>query len=402
MKYLFLTNYFYPEFFRGNDIAFDLASKGHDVTVITNIPNYPRGKYFDGYGLFKRRREVVNGVKVIRVPVIPRGQGRHYEMVLNYVSGTFFVSLYTLFYALFNRFDAIIVQELSPVFIGIPAVIAKWIRRKPIVFWILDIWPESLAAGGIKNKQVISFVNGIVKWIYRHCDKLLISSLGFRRKLHAQGVPDEKIIYFPNWCEDDIFNKNEEYKVPNIPDGFKIMFAGNIGAAQNFENILKVAKRLSHINDLKWIIVGDGRYRHKIEEFIEKNNMQDKICLVGRHPIDAMPLFFEKADVMLVSLCDNPAFNLTLPAKVQAYMACKKPIIGMLNGEGKETIEYIKCGYAADANDVERMCELIVKLKETPQEVLEEMGNRGYQYYLDNFQKKLCMSNLEEILKEVH
>ena len=401
MKYLFFTNYFYPEQFRGNDIAFELVRKGHRVTVLTCIPNYPEGRFHQGYGLFRRRREIINGVKVIRVPVIPRGSGGSVGMILNYLSGTFFMSLYALHYAIWHHFDAIFVQQLSPVFIGIPAVIVKKIRKTPIVFWILDLWPESLAAGGISNPKVVSAVGKTVDWIYRHCDRLLISSQGFGPVLMKRGVPESKIHYFPNWSEDVLCCGSEDYDLPDLPAGFMLMFAGNLGEAQNLENLLNVALRLSSYKELRWVFVGEGRKRPYMERFIREHRLQDTVYLLGRYPIEAMPAFFKRADVMLVSLCDDPAFNLTLPAKVQAYMSCGKPIVGMLNGEGQAVLQQARCGFAAEAGDVAGMGDAVVRLLNMSPKERTRLGNNGYEYYLANFRKQTCMDRLHKILNDI-
>lgn len=398
MKYLFLTNYFYPEQFRGNDIAFELVSKGHQVTVLTCIPNYPEGRFYQGYGLFRRRREIINGVKVIRVPVIPRGSGRSVGMILNYLSGAFFMSLYALYYAIWYHFDTIFVQQLSPVFIGIPAVIVKKIRKIPIVFWILDLWPESLAAGGISSPKALSVIGKIVGWIYRHCDRLLISSQGFGPALMKRGVPESKIHYFPNWSENALCGDCENYDLPDLPAGFILMFAGNLGEAQNLENLLNVALQLSSNKELKWVFVGEGRKKPYMERFIREHRLQDTVYLLGRYPIEAMPAFFKHADAMLVSLCDDPAFNLTLPAKVQAYMSCCKPIVGMLNGEGQEVLRQAQCGFAVGADDVVGMGNTIVRLLAMSPQERSRLGNNGYEYYLANFRKQACMDQLHEIL----
>ena len=166
MKILLVTQYFYPENFKGNDIAFEMQKKGHEVTVLTGIPNYPKGEFFKGYGYFKRRRETVNGVKVIRSFLIPRGNNTTLPLMLNYFSWFFFASIYALYFSFFKKFDRVIVQQLSPVLVGIPAIIIKKIQKTPVYFWVLDLWPESLeSAGGVKNKKILSFFEWIVKFL---------------------------------------------------------------------------------------------------------------------------------------------------------------------------------------------------------------------------------------------
>ncbi len=379
-KVLFFTNYFSPEIFRGNDIAFHLAKRGYDVTVLTNIPNYPEGRYYDGYGLFHRRKENVNGVKVIRVPVIPRGDGGKLRMALNYVSGLFFMYLYALHHALWHRYDVVFVQQLSPVFIGLPAVLVKKMQRAPIYYWLLDLWPDSLVAGGINNEGVIKYIGKLTKHIYDNCSKILISSLGFRDILTSRGVGDEKIEYFPNWCEDNIAS-GEVKEIPTLPDGFKIMFAGNIGEAQNFDNLMQVMLRLKDNHTIKWIIVGDGRKRDELRQFVERNSLDSTVYLMGRYDISYMSSFFKQADVLLVSLTNEFVFNSTLPAKVQAYMAASKPILGMMNGEGQYIIHDAECGYCVGAEDIDGFVEIVKSLPSKDKSELLKLGDNGHRYY---------------------
>ena len=203
---LLITNHFYPETFRCNDIAFELQKRGYDVTVLTGIPDYPQGKYHKGYSLFKKRYEILNGVKVIRVPHIPRGKGKAMRMIIHYASSIFFFFFYALYQALFHKYDSIFIHNTSPAFICLPAVLIKKIRKTPIDHWILDMWPESLAAGGIHNNKAYAAIEKMMGMIYRNSDIIHISSMGFESLLVEKGVPKEKIEYLPNFCEDTSAN----------------------------------------------------------------------------------------------------------------------------------------------------------------------------------------------------
>ncbi len=397
-KILFLTNYFYPETFRGNDVAFHLAEQGHEVTVLCNIPNYPEGHFYKGYGMFKRRTEFINGVKVVRTPIIPRGNGGKLRMILSYVTGFFFLYCNALHYALWNKFDVILVQQLSPVFIGLPAVLVKKIQKIPICYWLLDLWPDSLVAGGINNAKIINSVGKLTKYIYKHCDRILISSQGFRNILIDRGVDEDVIEYFPNWCEDNIAS-GEKKELPELPEGFRIMFAGNIGEAQNFDNLMLAMLKLKDHRDIKWIIIGDGRKRKELLDFVSKNELNETVYLMGRYDISFMSSFFQEADILLVSLTNEFVFNSTLPAKVQAYMTSAKPILGMMNGEGNYVINDAKCGFCAEADDVDGFVDMVKELPKFSKAVLEEMGQNGYNYYLKHFKKEVCMNHISDILK---
>ena len=400
MRVLVVTNHFFPENFRCNDLAFELQKRGHDVTVLTAIPDYPDGHYFKGYGLFKKRIERINGVKVVRAFVIPRGKGGGLRLMLNYASVFISQSIDSIFMALTNQYDVVVVHETSPVTVGIPAVFAKRIKRIPLYFWVLDLWPESLKdAGGVSNKTILNIFSNITKWIYKHSDIILISSKGFRQSICEKGDFKDKIVYFPNWTDSDLMTE-KTYTLPAFPEGFRIMFAGNIGEAQDFEHIMKCALLLHEHKDIHFLIVGDGRKRQWVDSFVKENNLTDTVHLVGRHPAYAMPLFFKEADAMLVTLKDSEIFNLTLPAKVQAYMNSGKPIVAMLNGEGQRIIDESGCGIYCPASDSQGLADCILKMKETDSDVLKEMGCRGKDYADKYFNLLKCINHLEEIIKD--
>lgn len=394
---LIFTNHFYPETFRCNSIAFELVKRGYEVKVMTGIPDYPQGKFHEGYSLFKKRCEVIDGVTVVRVPRIPRGNGSTFRMIINYASSIFFFFFYGLYQALFHKYDCIFVHNTSPAFICLPAILVKKIQRIPLDHWILDMWPESLVASGFNIKIVNQIIEKMMSFIYRNSDVLHISSMGFRKLLLEKGVPDEKIIYFPNFCEDTSSEINPD-NLPILPKGFKIMFAGNLGEAQNLENVILSALLLKKEKEIQWIFVGDGRKKAWMENFVVEHQLQDTVHLVGRFPIEMMSSFFEQADVMLVSLADKLAFNLVLPAKVQAYMMNKKPILAMLNGEGQEVVKAVGCGWTVNADDIEGMASLVRNLCKLPKEELNLIGQKGYDYYNANFKLNLCIDRLEHAL----
>lgn len=399
MKVLLVTQYFYPENFKSNDIAFELTKKGHQVTVLTGLPNYPAGKLFPGYGVIKKRKEVINGVTVIRALLFLRGKGGGVRLFLNYFSWAFFASIRALFLAMTNKYDVIIVHEPSPITQGFPAIVYKKLRKVPIYFWVLDLWPESLeSAGGIKNKYVLGFFKKVVQYIYNNSDKILISSKGFASSILEKGNYRDKLVYFPNWAEDAVSAGESNYDIPELPDGFKVMFAGNIGVAQDIEAIMKAAFELKGNKDIHFIIVGDGRSKKWAEKIAEENGLADTVHFLGRFPIEAMKTFFDRADVLLVSLKDEPIFNVTVPAKMQAYLSVGKPILSMLNGEGSEIIKEAGAGLVADAGDYKQLSENILELYNADADIKQQMGQSAKEYYNDNFKLDVCITNLENII----
>lgn len=402
MRILLVTQYFYPENFKSNDIAFELTNKGHQVDALVGIPNYPKGKIFEGYGYFKKRRENVNGVKVYRAIQIPRGRGGNFRMLLNYFSYVFFASLYVLFFFVFKKYDCIIVHEPSPITQAYPALFLKRLRRTPIYLWVLDIWPDAMiSGGGIKNKKILSVVNKFVKDIYNRCDKILISSKRFTESILSKGDFSDKIVYFPNWS-DDMLRRNElpsNSNLPCLPKGFRILMVGNLGKAQNLEAVMDAANKLRANEEVKWIFVGDGSMKKWIDQYILDNQLQKTVFTLGRFPADTMPYFFEEADALLLTLKSGfPHLKMVVPARLQSYMSAGKPILGMIDGGAEDIINEAKCGYTVSAGNSDELVGIIEEKILNNLFEWKNMGKYARAYYEKEFTKEVCINNLEKII----
>ncbi len=395
-RILIFTNHFHPEPFRVNDIAFYLAKKGHKVTVVTQTPNYPTGSFYDGYGVFRRSHEEIDGVEVCRMPVIPRGSGTAIPLGLNYLSYLAMASAKALMLLLRKKFDVVFVHETSPITIGIPAVIYKRLARRPMHFWVLDLWPESLYAAGIENPRIHSFFRSLARRIYHNSDSILISSEGFVEPICQIGNFKHKIQFYPNWAE-DIFSENNDSKrnIP-LPDGFRILYAGNLGEAQDFPTVLQAALCLRD-KPIKWIFAGDGRARHSIEEFIKTHKLEENVILLGKLPLKEMPSLFRRADLTLASLKDIPGVGLTIPAKIQAYMAAGRPILAVMTGCGAEIVQKAEAGFVSSPGDVDSLVKNVMRAASDPDSLLR-MGENSRRFYLDNYERNACLRNIEHIL----
>ncbi len=398
-RLLFICQYFSPEVFRGNDIAFDVVKRGGEVTVICGTPNYPKGRFFDGYGWFKRRKETVNGVKVIRIPIIPRGEGSKLKLLVNYFSYFIAASLYLPFHLMANkRYDACFVQQLSPVMMSVPGILFKKLTKRPLYTWVLDLWPESLkAAGGVNNKKILGFFERFAKSEYKNSDVILVSSKGFAKNITAKGDYAGKIQFMPNWAEDELLSE-ERPQIPALPEGFSVLFAGNVGEAQDFDSIVEAAKLLKAEDDIRFVIVGDGRKKEWVEEQIKENGLEGRILMLGRYDISYMPSFFAAADCLLLPLKDDEIMNLTVPAKMQAYMANGKPILAMINGDANELITEVGCGISIPASCPEALVEAIKALKSKSKEELNAMGERGRRFCEENYSKTKILDNLYNLI----
>ncbi|AWG25372.1 glycosyltransferase family 4 protein [Flavobacterium kingsejongi] len=400
MKILIVTQYFYPENFKSNDLAFELQKRGHEVSVLTGLPNYPEGNIYPGYGFFKKSDRKINGVKVFRTWLFPRGRGGGVRLFLNYFSWAILASVRAFFLSFNNKFDAVIVHEPSPITQGFPAIVIKKMQKIPMYFWVLDLWPESLVSGGISNSKIISLFTKIVRFIYDRSDKILISSKGFEKSILEKGNYADKLIYFPNWAEDTISEGDIHHVIPDLPKGFKVIFAGNIGISQDMENLMNAAIELREHTKIKIILIGDGRSKDFVASFIRDNKLQETVFLLGKFPIEAMSAFFNQSDALLVCLKSEDVFNITVPAKIQAYMSASKPILAMMNGEGSQVIEEAKCGLSAPAGNFKKLSEIIFTMSELDKNTRDLMGKNGYLYYKKNYTLQSCIDNLEHILKK--
>jgi colanic acid biosynthesis glycosyl transferase WcaI len=398
MRILIVTQYFWPEPFRINDLALGLRERGHDVVVLTGTPNYPAGTFFPNYGFFGRARDDFQGIPVVRVPLIPRGNGGKLRLALNYLSFALFASVLAPFRCR-GGFDAIFVFEPSPITVGLPALVLKKFKKAPLLFWVQDLWPESLSAtGAVRTRWILRAVERLVRFIYRHCDRILVQSRAFAAPIAALGVDPEHIYYFPNSAE-ALYRPVEPVRdmkaAVDMPQGFRIMFAGNVGAAQDFATIIEAARQLKAHKDIHWIVLGDGRMRDWVSSQIEAHGLQSTVHLLGRHAMEEMPAFFALADVMLVTLRRDPIFALTIPAKVQSYLACAKPILAALEGEGARVIVEAGAGIAVPSENPAALANAVLELVDMSREERQAMGLRGRNYFEQHFERERLLNKLD-------
>lgn len=403
MKILIISQYFWPENFRINDLALELKSRGHEITVLTGWPNYPEGKIFEDFGKQPKKYSNFQGVNVKRVPLIPRGKGS-LRLFINYFSFALSASFFGVLKLIGKKYDVIFVYEPSPITVGLPAIFLRFIKKTPIVFWVLDLWPESLSAvGAVKSKRLLGAVGMLVKLIYKNCDLILAQSKSFIGAIGNYCSSSKKIEYFPSWSE-ELFKEDEFAIAPEVEamgDKFNVLFAGNIGDAQDFPTILKAAENLRDRSDIRWIIVGDGRMGNWVREQIEKRNLQNNVVMTGRFPLERMPSFFAHADALLVSLKADEIFAMTIPGKVQTYLSSGLPIIGALDGEGAEIVREAGAGYTCKASDPDELSLIVSKMAALSHDARAAMGTAGQSYYALQFEKNLLIDKLEDYFNSV-
>ena len=386
MNILIYSQYFWPETFRINEIALALISKGHKVEVVTGMPNYPEGVFFDGYSSSGILREEWNGVFINRIPIMSRGKNNPFRLALNYISFIISGLIFTPFLLRKKKIDVVFVYGVSPIFQVIPASFFGFIRRLPVCLWVQDLWPDSAQATGyIKSKFLLKCIEYLVRFAYKHVDSILVQSKAFLplvRKLAA----DKRIEYYPN-SVDKTFYKPVALEVPKIRSletGFNILFAGNVGSAQSVETILDAAARLVDYPSIRIVILGSGSKLEWLQQQINKKKLKN-IFLEGRFPVESMPVLMRKASVLLVSLSNEKIFSLTIPNKIQAYLAVGKPILASLNGEGARVVEEAKAGLSVPAENSKALADAILNLYRSPKRQLEEMGRNGRRFFKENF-----------------
>lgn len=399
-----ISQYFYPEEFRINDICKEWVKRGYEVTVITGIPNYPQGKFYKGYGWFQRRKEEYEGVHIVRLPIFPRGKNAIMLMLnyLSFVASGFFWEKLTRMNA-----DKVFVFEVSPM---TQALIGVWYARKkriPCYIYVQDLWPENVEImTGIHNKKIIEAIDRMVNYIYRNCDRILATSQSFVQRLEKRASvwnsEESKVVYWPQYAE-EFYQPASKKNLHDMPqkEVFKVVFTGNIGYAQGLDILPRTAALLKKRKvECCFIIIGDGRYRKEFEKEITKNNVTEMFFLLGRKKAEDIPNYLAWCNVAFISFTDNPLFEMTIPAKLQSYMACGMPILASATGETKRIILEAKCGVACELGDEAGLADAIENMSSASSEDISAMSMNSVAYCRKHFSKMDLLDRIDGIISE--
>ncbi len=392
MKILVICQHYWPENFRVTEICEALVERGHQVTALVGLPNYPSGIIPDEYKHFRNRHQVRNGVDICRCFELGRKPGK-VGLAVNYVSYMCSASIKALFHK--RDYDVIYAFSTSPVLMSLPAALLRCFTKRKYMIYVLDIWPACLAAMNIQeDSPLYKFMKPVSRWVYRKADCLIYSSKRFQsylKNIHGIDVPDEH--YMPQFA-DDIFAQRLPSKQH---DGtFDFVFAGNIGKMQAVEVLIEAAALLRE-EPVRWHIIGDGSNLEDCRSLSTALKLDDRVLFYGRKPLEAMPSYYAMADAMLVSMRNDISVNDTLPGKVQSYMAAGKPVLGSISGETAYVIEQSKCGFCAPSDDPEAFAAIVRAFM--ARDDREQMGENGAAYYQKHFTKKHHMDQLEAMLK---
>lgn len=406
---LVVSQYFYPEIFRINDMASEWVKRGYKVTVLTGIPNYPIGKFFEGYGYCSRRKEYWNGIEIRRIPLIPRGTGS-VGMVANYLS--FIFSGWWWAATTDIRADIVFTFGVSPM---TQALVGVWYAKKhhiPHFLYVQDLWPENVeTVTGIKNKAVIYPIDRMVDWIYKNTDQIFTTSLSFIDTIANRNVPvnRKKIHYWPQYAEEfyrplerqtvrcEAGRQSPVHKIPE-DDIFYLAFTGNIGTAQGLEILPRVAEKLKESNNkkpIRFVVIGDGRYKQAFEAEIRKRKVTDDFIIIPRQSAEEIPKLLACCDAAFLSFKNTELWKKTIPAKLQSYMACGMPIIAAAQGESVRVIKEAGCGMSCRMGDVEKLVFGISEMACLSAKERQKLGNNGRIYYEKYFNKETLMDRMD-------
>ncbi len=394
MKILIVCQYYYPEQFQINEIAPELVRRGHQVTVLTGLPNYPQGEIYTGYESGNKRKEIMAGVKIVRVKEHPRKQGAK-NLFFNYISfarnGSKAIKKFS------PDYDIVFCYQLSPVTMAKPAINYAKKYKKPLLLYCLDIWPES-AKDHIEIPVVYEMIRWISRKLYQKCDYISVTSRPFIDYFkEVINYPESKMSYIPQHADDSMMSQNLRDEENGVTD---FLYAGNMGKGQTLDVIIRAAAELKDRKDFLIHMVGDGSKRTELEELSWELGINEKVLFYGNQERENMPKFYKKADVLLITLRGNNAVGNTMPGKLQMYMTAGKPILGAINGAANEVIRESKCGACVQAGDYKGLANLMADYMDCPQKYIE-CGKNAQTYFMKNFTLKKYMDSLEELMKEM-
>lgn len=397
MRVLVVSQYFWPEGFRINEIVLTLVEKGVEVDILTAKPNYPEGAFFEGYRGWGTQVETWGGATVFRVPLFPRGSRSAWRLALNYLSFVVTGTIYGPWLLRKRQYDVVFVYGLSPILLAIPGIFLARLKRRKLVLWVQDLWPDSLSATGyIRHPRLLRWVERLVRWIYGRSDLILVQSRAFIPAVSAL-APGKAIAYYPN-SVDATFGEPPDPRVtlPRVAaleTGFPVVFAGNVGVAQAVEVIVEAAELLKSHSGISFVIFGQGSRWDWMREQVAVRGLTN-LHLPGRFPVDTMPGLMQKAGALLVTLADEPIFAVTVPNKIQAYLASGRPVVASLNGEGARVINEARAGLTCPAGDARALADAVLKLFQMSALERAQLGENGRRYFKDHFDHNLLMDQL--------
>ncbi len=395
-KILIVTEYFYPEEFKINEIVLEWKKKGCDIDILTQNPTYPHGKVFENFKNKWYTKEKYNDMTVYRVKAITGYKTNVFKKVLKYFTFMILGSLISL--KIGKKYDYIFGFDVGALTGMVPAVILNQFYKKPVTLWVQDVWPDSVYAYGFKKTRFLGFfLNGFVKFVYRNTTNFAISCKGFQDKILPYLDVDKTIIYAPNWADE--FNREIETFQFSEDKKIHFTFAGNVGSVQNLDNIIKAFGNLSqeYLTKVQLNIIGDGSELDNLKNIVEKNNYKN-IIFFGRQPRNKMYKYFKASDFLIVSLVDKPIFSLTVPAKTQTYIAARKPIMAVIKGAAADIIKNNNLGFVAKPTDIQEIKSIFMEAIDVKKNEVIAFSKNCENLTKTTFNKDKIINNLLDLL----
>lgn len=397
---MYLAQFFDPEpMMKGKSFVVGLARAGHHVEVVTGFPNYRKGRLYDGYSLKLYQRETMEGLTVHRLPLYPSHDSSSIGRSLNFLS--FFIS--ALIYGLFNarRFDVVYVYG-TPITVGASAAIFCQFHRKPFILDVRDLWPDSVVSSGMSGTRYIEPVlNALCNFVYRRAEHILAAAKGFVGKMAERGVPLDKMTLVYNCPAESQTIPSGDEDVASLvsPGRFNFLYTGNLGRAQALDVVIRATEIAARSEpNLKLTLIGGGTEFDELAAMITEKN-RDNVALLPELPIDKIADVYPRADVLVAHLANDPLFEITIPSKIQFYLAMGKPILVGVKGEAADIVVAANAGVAARPEDSESIAEAMVMLCRSSPEALRAMGQRGRLFYEKNMTEKACLDTTLNILQ---
>ena len=400
MKILYITQWFDPEPTpKGLFFVKKLISMGHEVKVLTSIPNYPIGKFYPGYKFNLYKSEILDEVEVFRVPLFPSHDQSTFKRIITYL--TFSITSFIFGISLSRKVD--LIYAYHPPNVGLVAYLLSKIRKIPYVHDVQDLWPDTfLSTSMIKKRKVLNLIDFFTQFIYRKASSIIAISPGFKDKLIQRGIKEEKVTVIYNWCDEkNINNYNQNDNKFLSKEKFNIVFARNIGKAQDLRSVMKAAKELQNLNkNIRFSLIGDGVELKELEEFKKEKNIEN-VEFIPRVSSNEIGAYLSSADVLLVHLKDDSLFKITIPSKVQAYLSSGKPILSNVSGDAEDLIEKAEAGITVLSKNTEDFIAACIKLANTDKKELKNIGLKGKKYYEKNLSLECGTLKTHNLFRDV-
>jgi glycosyltransferase involved in cell wall biosynthesis len=398
-KVLIISEVFAPEDFLINDLVLSWKKQGFFVSVLTRNPSYPEGKIFSGYRNRIFQKDYINDIPVYRVQFIPGYKNNKLIKILNYLWNMFLGYLWAIRNG--NKFESIFIYQTGPLTFSSIGILIKVLYKKETTIWTQDVWPDTVFAYGLAKKGITRFIlEKFVEWVYSGCDNITVSCSGFIPIINKY-CPKKEISFMPQWSSTaKLTDSDKQFLNFTYPGKFNLVFTGNIGKVQNLENVILGFDRFLKVSSVEgvWLnLIGDGSHLNYLKEIVRINKIEN-VKFWGRINSADMPFFYDKADVLVISLEDKPIFNLTIPAKFQSYLNAEKPIFGVIKGEVEVLIKNYNLGWISSPNDINEIANTMLNIVLSKPEILSEKTLNANNLLKDQFNREKIIQKFTNIV----